>query len=610
MHASWLRLFYQQDKPVHLAWPGASDETIPLLAEACTQFHARAFTSLFPGRNIVNAIPTMKTSKDVEERAKRVGKHMSWQLMIKDEGYKAGKDALLVGLPLHGSYFTKTYFDGKKNVVENVRPEDLVIPYGVGPRSIDKVERKTQIIWQTLDEAKMLQATQFYSELPQVYDFGEKTKTQDASDKSQGQTEPVKSDLVCILEQHRLWDLDGDGIPEPYIVWLDRQSKKMLRLSTREEEYFTHYVYMPNPEGFYGLGLGHLIAPINKGVNKLIRQAIDSNTLANIGNCSGFISGQMGPRGGDIEIEMGKFRKIDAPIDDIKKGLFQFQFPGPSAATGQILSVLMGRSDRLATVTELTTGQPDKVYQPTMAMALIEQAQQVYTAVYQRVLLAWESELRKYFFLNSKYMPDVEAFVAFNPDGSTDGNAIKRDDYAPDLMVMPVADPKQATKEQRLIKAQTEYQILMQNPLVMQNPVAIYFVTRRILEAMETQDIDQVLPPPMPPREDDPYKENAAALMPQPMIPQAFPDQDHMQHIMTHKELADAKPGQDGYAAELTPEGKKALDDHIQMHVSLMYEAEHGMGQLPQEVPGDMGPPGGMDGGPDLGGIGPIQGTA
>jgi hypothetical protein len=626
MHAGWLRLFNQSEKPKSPPWPGASEESLPLLTEACTQFHARAYKALFPGRTVVTAVPTLKLDVEVEARAKRVAKHMSWQLMVRDRGYKADKDRLLFGLPLHGSFFTKTYFHPVlgRNMVENVRPEDLVIPYGVGPRDIDSVERKTQIVWQTINDARILVQAQFYSAEPEVYNNGEKTPTQSETDKSQGLTEPAVKTDCCVLEQHAVWDLDGDGIAEPYIAWVCRQSKKLLRLAYRFDadeqgaptdnkravEYFTHYNYLPNPEGFYGLGMGHLIGPINKAVNKLVRQAIDAATLANIGNASGFVSSQLDVKGGEIEIELGKFRKINASMEDIAKGIYQFKFPGPSASIGQLIELFSGRSDRLGSVTELVSGQADKVYQPTMAMALIEQALEVYGAVQARVIEAWGRELQKYYDLNTKYMPDVEPYVMFMDDGSAESDAVTKDDYRGDLMVQPLADPKQATTEKKLMRAQAVLQFVMTNPLTMQNPMAIYAVGKRYLEAIEEPNIDEIFPPPLPPREDDPYKENATALMPQPMVPPPYPDQDHMGHIVAHQELLMGKEGHDGFTAQLPPEGKKALEQHIQMHIAQMYEAEHGRGNVPQGVPGAMGPAPSMAGGVQPGGIGEVQGTA
>ena len=129
MHAKWLRIYYQKDAPKDGPWEGSSDESLPLLAEGCTQFHSRAYRAMFPSRDIVKAIPTGKIDSKSVERAERVAKHMSWQLMVKADNYKKNKDRLLLSLPLHGSVFTKTYFDPTVgNVTENVRASDLVIP--------------------------------------------------------------------------------------------------------------------------------------------------------------------------------------------------------------------------------------------------------------------------------------------------------------------------------------------------------------------------------------------------------------------------------------------------------------------------------------------------
>ena len=305
-----------------------------------------------------------------------------------------------------------------------------------------------------------------------------------------------------------------------------------------------------------------------------------------------------------------------------------------------MLQLLMMRSDRLASVTELTTGQPEKVYQPTMAMALIEQAQQVYNAVYGRVLTAWESELRKYYALNAKYLPDVQPFASFGQDNTVNHDVVTRDDYAPDLMIIPVADPKQSSKEQKLTKAQAELQFIMTNPLTMQNPLAIYMEGKRYLEAMEVQNIDEIWPPPFPPPEPDPMKENAIALAipdssppahqgpsesnsgaksspkeappPQsgPQIPAPDPSQDHMGHILAHRALLTGAPGHEGFTAHLTPDGHKALQNHVQQHISMMYEAAHGSGIVPQGLAPAVGPSSPLAGGVHPGGIGPAQGTA
>jgi len=40
MHAEWLKIYFQRDAPKKPPWEGSSSESVPILAEACNQFHA------------------------------------------------------------------------------------------------------------------------------------------------------------------------------------------------------------------------------------------------------------------------------------------------------------------------------------------------------------------------------------------------------------------------------------------------------------------------------------------------------------------------------------------------------------------------------------------
>lgn len=584
MHAHWIRLYYQNDAPLNPPWQGSSDESIPMLAEACNQFHARAFQAFFPNRSIIQALPTGQIEKADIERAKRVGKHMSWQLMVRDKTYRKRKDALLLSVALHGSMFTKVYYDPrlKRNCVENVRAEDLILPYGIGPRELEDLPRKTHVIYMSVNKTRILAAGGYFLSPCEPWKHTEgAAPTQEAHDEAQGHRQPGLGDAYYakLYEQHRLLDLDDDGIEEPYIVTVDATTKKVQRISIRYEaddfgqpvydkepiECFTHWMFLPNPDGVYGLGLGHLVGQINTAVNKMLRQTIDKGTLNNM--ASGLISDALPLRGGEIELEMGKFRKV-ASVGRIADHIHEFQFGEPSAVIQSIIELLMQRGDRLATVTEALTGQMDKVQQPTVVLALIEQGLQVFSTVYQRLYDAWEEELAKLYRLNAKFMPEEE-YVTVLDVGGLERFKIGRTDYQNDLRVVPVVDPKMATDQQKLAHAQAEWEFLSQNPLVLSSPVHFYNASRRYLEAIDTRAIDEVLPRPQmePQRVDDPQIENTGLLMPKPIMPPVFPDQDHLKHLMAHETIKNDPQ----YAAFLTPEALAVLDHHQKMHIALLY---------------------------------------
>jgi hypothetical protein len=363
-------------------------------------------------------------------------------------------------------------------------------------------------------------------------------------------------------------------------VTVDQQAEKVLRIAIRYDvdpmgaplsakepvEYFTHYMFMPNPDGFYGLGMGHLEGKINTAVNKLLRQTIDAGTLANMKG--GFIDDLISIPGGEVEYSMGKYKKIKSPGGRIQDHIMELQFSGPDVAIMNMMSLLMQRGDRLATVTEALTGQMDTVQQPTSILALIDQGLQVFSSVYERLLGAWESELRKIFRLNSKYLSDEEYITVLDLEG-LQRFSISKMDYQPDLEVVPIADPKMATEQQKLARAQAEWQFATTNPFTINSPPHLYAAAKRYAVALGINAVDEILPRPMvdPMRVDDPNLENMGALMPTPVIPPVYPDQDHLMHMQSHEMfLMDPQ-----YGARIPEGGRMLMEQHIQNHLAYLY---------------------------------------
>lgn len=580
MHTEALRLYFQQDKPLNGPWEGSSTESMPLMSEACTQFASRAYSALFPNRQILKAVPTGKVSDAVKERAERVGRHMSYQITVKDRAYKRNKRRLLTSLAPHGSFFTKTYYHPvlKRNVVENVRAVDFVVPYGTGPRDLEEIDRKTHVIYTGVEDTKRYAASGYFLEEAKPYEKSEKTEYDQAHDTVTGLTDQnLFAKTECkLIEQHRTLDLDGDGIAEPYIVVIDCQAEKVLRVAIRYDtdelgnpihedkrptEYFTHYAFIENPDGFYGLGMWHLIGQLNISVNKLLRQTVDAGTLSNVGNMSGIINKSLGLKKGEWQMQLGKFTTTETPIEDINRGIFQFKFPGPQAVLYNVMQLLMARSDRLASNVDVLSGQTENVMQPTAIMALIDEGLKVFSSIYEALVDSWGMELEKLYSLNAKFMDPAEYFSVQDMDGMTRQYDVGRDDYISDLKIQPIIDPKMTTMKQRLAKAESEWAFLSQNPLVLNSPMHLYNASRRYLEAVEAENIDEVLPRPMSemmPRIEDPGMENLLAMADTPVMPMVYPDQDHAMHIAVHMQLWNNP--------QLGGAGRSALWDHITSH--------------------------------------------
>ena len=327
MHADWVAVYNQQDAPINRPWPNSSDESLGLLTEACNSFQSRAYKAFFASRMPVAAISTNPSVPGSSERAKRVSQFLQWSLFFKDQTYKEDKSAMLLRVAVHGSDFTKTYFDPVMNkiVTRAVRAEDLYVPYHIGPINIEDVHRKTELIHINLNEGRIRASEGYFLVPPEPMMIGAlRSPIQEQNDRDNGihASATQSEDMAQIIEQHCHLDLDGDGIAEPYKIWIDVTSEKLLRIEVRYEvdqtgrplngrlpiEEYTHYRFLVNPDGFYGYGLGFLLGKTNIAVNKLLRQFIDATTLSIHGNMSGFISEALNISKGPVKIELGSLK--------------------------------------------------------------------------------------------------------------------------------------------------------------------------------------------------------------------------------------------------------------------------------------------------------------
>lgn len=217
---------------------------------------------------------------------------------------------------------------------------------------------------------------------------------------------------------------------------------------------------------------------------------------------------------------------------------------------------------------------------------MLEQSLQMPTSVMEQMSLPFQGELEKLYKLNKKYL-NQQAY--FNEDGQS--FEITRDDYKEDLRVIPIFDPRNITKQQKIAKAQTLYQFILQNPLTMQNQQSIYNASVKILEALEVEDIKDILPDPTaqePQRIDDQRQENMYFLMPPTDRPlfDVFPDQDHLQHIKILDELLNGP-----FAEEIDKEMLEPIMSHRKKHIAYLYMnnqmrlEQNGQGQIGAMAP-------------------------
>lgn len=505
----WVKLAAQIREKKTYPWEGASNVKYPLLATAAMQFAARAYPSLIPADGkivqfkVVGADPQgLKAAK-----ADKLAKHMNYQLLEDMSDWEEEMDRLLIQLPVVGCMFKKTYFDPirKMNVSRLVGPKDLVVNYWA--TSLEATYRKTEIIPMTKNELKAYQNAKVYREIKDLPDPKSSPSVQTKTD-VHGNTPPSAADATTpyvILEQHTFWDLDEDGYAEPYVITVEEQSRKVLRIVARFDsdgirtddggklvcidpvEYYTKYGFIPNPDGgFYDIGFGHLLGPLNESANTLINQLIDAGHLATLQ--AGFIGKGLRLKMGKTKFKPGEWKEVNATGDDIKKQVFPLPVKEPNDVLFKLLGMVVESGKELASVAEIFTGKmPGQNTPATTTQASIEQGMKVFTAIYKRTYRSLTKEYRKLFRLNSLY---EENFMKAQQvlDEPISPEDYDRNEYD----VCPTADPTAVSTTQKALKAQGLVELL---PLGTLN---VMEVTKRVLEAQEQPNLMALMQQPQP----------------------------------------------------------------------------------------------------------------
>lgn len=571
---------------------GASGVTHPLISESVTQFQAQAYKELLPSSGPVKTQVLGAKTPEVEAQAARVKNFMNYRIMDVMTEYDPGLDQMLFYLPLSGSTFKKVYFDPVRGreVSEFVPAQDLVIPYSAV--DLETTPRATHVLKMSGNDVLKMQLSGAYRKV----DLGSNS-TSDATnvvkekiDEIDGRSKTITDDVRPILEFHADLELEGyedigpDGEPTglklPYIVTVDKNTNTVLSIQRnwnptdplkRKRQYFVHYKFLPGL-GFYGFGLIHMIGGLGRSATSILRQLIDAGTLANLP--AGFKAKGIRVRDNDSPIQPGEWREIDAPGMDLRNALVPLPYKEPSATLAQLLGALVDDGRRFIALADQQMTNLNNEAPVGTTVALLERGMKVMSAIHKRLHAAQKAEFKLLARVIAENLPQVYPYaVAGAP------SEIMQSDFDDRIDVIPVSDPNIFSMSQRVTLAQTELQLAQSAPEI-HNLREAY---RRMYQALEVENIDQILPPPPQPQPMDPAIE--AGMLLQGQVPQAFPQQDHDAHIAAH--IAVLRMG----VVAMTPMLVGVVSGHIFQHLSLKAReiVDQEVAQLRQQAGAQMG---------------------
>ena len=559
-------------------WPGACGVYHPLLMESAVKFQSETIMETFPAAGPVRTKIVGKETPEKKDASIRVQDDMNYRLTEGMPEYRPEHERMLISLALSGNAFKKIYFDPSldRETAPFISAEDIVVPYGAA--SIESAERVTHRMRKTKNDLRKLQYAGFYRDI----ELGEPAVVMDEVEKQKAKEQgfsATSDNRFQILEMHVQLDLeeypdvDEDnnetGIAVPYVVTIEKGTSTILAIRRNWEEgdklklrrqHFVHYGYIPG-FGFYYYGLIHLIGGHSKAATSLLRQLVDSGTLANLPG--GLKSKGMRVKGDDTPIAPGEWRDVDLPSGSVRDNILPLPYKEPS----QTLSLLMDRiiedGRRFAAVADLKVTDMSAQAPVGTTLAILERVLKVMSAVQARIHYAMKQEFKLLAKIIRDNTPDE---YGYEPE--VGGRTAKKADY--DMVdVLPVSDPNAATMSQRVVQYQAVLQLSQTAPQIYDLP----FLHRQMIETLGVKNAAKIVPITDDMKPMDPISENMAVLNGKPV--KAFIYQDHEAHLAVHMSAMQdpkiaAMVGQNPMAQAI----QGAAMAHIMEHVAFQYRRE------------------------------------
>ena len=563
---------------------GLSTVVHPMIAEAATQFNAKAIAELYPSGGPVKTVIVGDPSEEMEEQAKRVKDYMNYQITQEMPEYFPDLDQMLFQLPLVGHTFKKVWWDANldRQCSQFVKAEDFI----VSPDSKDLYTspRYSHVIRMPRNDYNKYVKAGYY--LPSKYTGNDTDPSGDIGSEIEGVDpygDETTDEVMTLIEMHTYYTFDGiDGgedddddnvIALPYVITIDYDADKVVSIrrnwdeddeKQKRRDWFVSYKFLPGT-GFYGFGLYHMIGGLGKAATGSLRALLDSAAFANMQG--GFkLKGRV--TGGELQINPGEFADLDATVDDVNKAIMPLPFKEPSATLFNLMNAITDAGRRFASTADLNVGDVNPNAPVGSTVALIEQGSKAFSAIHKRLHYSQGQEFKLLAKLNAEYLPESFEFAQ-----SGISTTMYAKDFDNRIDVIPVSDPNIFSTSQRIAQAQAVLQMAQSAPQLHDQ----YEAYKRMYEAIRISNIDEVLMKPELASRVDPITENMSLMYGKPI--RAFPEQDHDSHIAVHMQfIQDPSLAGNPGAMAMQP----LIIAHIAEHIALLYrqrmEAAIGIG--------------------------------
>jgi chaperonin GroES len=511
-NAKALKLALQVAERKSFPWDGCANVKFPLLTIAAISWHAKAYPATISGDNVVKCKVIGDDPDGVKSaRAERVGKHMSYKL-LETTTWEEQTDKGLLVLAILGTTFKKTVRDNneKKNCSDLVMPQDLVVDYFT--KDMASATRVSHMFCLTKNEVREYALQDLFLDVlrePQPAPLG---PLEEAKNKAQHVTEPMTGTVFNFVEQSCWLDLDEDGYAEPYAVTFERETGRVVRILARyyksdikriesgknageiykiiPENYYTKFELIPSPDGgFYGIGFGILLGPINESINTAFNQIFDAGTMATLGG--GFLGRGARIKGGQATFKPFEWKTVDSTGDSLRNNIVPLTVRDASPILLELIKFLTNYGERVAGAGDIQMGElPGQNVKAGTAEIANENGRQIFDATYKRFWRSLKEEFKKLYRLEQIFMGQSESFTVDEKSYN-----ITKEDYSPDDSgICPQADPNITSRTEKRLLADMAVADAVNIP-----GFDVYEAVKRKYDAYGVPNFEQLFPNPKGP---------------------------------------------------------------------------------------------------------------
>lgn len=531
---------------------GANKVTHPLMSEAIIDFAARAIKEICPPDGPVKTKIVGKNDPKKLRKAERKQRHMNWQITTQMQEFRPNMEQILTQCPVGGVQYSKMYFwkRGNRPKFEFIPMDDIYIPFHAP--NFYAATRKTHAQRLTAIDFDERVASGLYYD----YDIDGQTdamqgisRSEEANRKVEGKEDNnydedglrTNYEVYCWLELDDS-KVTGDYKYAPYIMTIDGPSEKILSIYRNWSpddkmmmplDWIIEWPFIPW-RGAYAIGLSHLIGSLSSSATGALRALLDSAHINNAATGLRLKGSQISGQSNTISI--GSINEIDgAPgVDDIRKIMMPMPFNPPSGVLLELLGIITQYGKGIVR----TAIEQDPEYSPNTPpgteMSRVEQGLVVYSSIHSRLHEAMRRNLNILHRLNSMYLDDTPEEHMGMDEAKQHGSDVDdelsvplafKQDYEGEMDVQPVSDPNIFTEAQRYGQLQAVGQLIGQAPQLYD----IRAYHKRMLQLLKVPGIDELMPDPGAPQDENPAAENIKMAMGQKAF--VLPDQDHLAHL-------------------------------------------------------------------------------